>query len=56
MNGSLQANAALLQGLRGGLGQPACNVAVAVPAPYLAQVQALVAGSALCWRAGCLSP
>ena len=47
MNGSLQANAALLQGLRGGLGQPACNVAVAVPAPYLAQVQALVAGSSI---------
>ena len=45
MNGSLQANAALLQGLRGGLGQPACNVAVAVPAPYLAQVQALVSGT-----------
>lgn len=47
MNGGLQANAALLQGLRDGIGQPACNVAVAVPAPYLAQVQALVAGSAI---------
>lgn len=48
MNGSLQANAALLQGLRDGIGQqPACNVAVAVPAPYLAQVQALAAGSAI---------
>jgi len=47
MNGSLQANAALLQGLCDGLGQPACNVAVAVPAPYLAQVQALVAGSSI---------
>ena len=45
MNGSLQANAALLQALRDGLGAPGCGVAVAVPAPYLAQVQALVAGS-----------
>ena len=45
MNGSLQANAALLQALRDGLGAPSCGVAVAVPAPYLAQVQALVAGS-----------
>ena len=45
MNGSLQANAALLQALRDGLGAPDCGVAVAVPAPYLAQVQALVAGS-----------
>ena len=45
MNGSLEANAALLQALREGVGQPACAVAVAVPAPYLAQVQSLVAGS-----------
>ena len=45
MNGSLQANAALLHALRDGLGAPGCGVAVAVPAPYLAQVQALVAGS-----------
>lgn len=47
MNGSLQANAALLQALRDGLGEAACAVAVAVPAPYLAQVQGLVAGSAI---------
>lgn len=47
MNGSLQANAALLQALREGVGSPACDVAVAVPAPYLAQVQALVDGSAI---------
>ncbi|HRO52744.1 MAG TPA: triose-phosphate isomerase [Alicycliphilus sp.] len=45
MNGGLQANAELLQALRDGMGEPACTVAVAVPAPYLAQVQALVAGS-----------
>ena len=45
MNGGLAANEALLTALRSGLGQPGCDVAVAVPAPYLAQVQALTAGS-----------
>ena len=47
MNGGLAANEALLEALRAGLQQqaPACDVAVAVPAPYLAQVQALTAGS-----------
>lgn len=45
MNGSLDANAALLQALREGVGTPACTVAVAVPAPYLAQVQSLAEGS-----------
>ena len=48
MNGSLAANEALVQALAAGLGaQPGCDVAVAVPAPYLAQVQALAAGSPL---------
>jgi triosephosphate isomerase (TIM) len=41
MNGSLAANAALLQALAAGLNTPGCDVAVCVPAPYLAQVQAL---------------
>ncbi|MPM23157.1 Triosephosphate isomerase [bioreactor metagenome] len=46
MNGSLAANAALLSALRDGVGARArCDIAVAVPAPYLAQVQQLVAGS-----------
>ncbi|WP_313071012.1 triose-phosphate isomerase [Melaminivora sp.] len=46
MNGSLAANEALLSALRAGLPQgAACAVAVAVPAPYLAQVQTLVSGS-----------
>ncbi|RQO82044.1 triose-phosphate isomerase [Acidovorax sp. FJL06] len=45
MNGSLTANEALLKALVAGLGDGACDVAVAVPAPYLAQVQALTAGS-----------
>lgn len=49
MNGSLAANQALLTGILEGLAQqpPACQVAVAVPAPYLAQVQQIVAGSAI---------
>lgn len=42
MNGSLAANEALLQALAAGLpARPACAVAVCVPAPYLAQCQAL---------------
>ena len=48
MNGSLAANEALVKALIAGLGaQPGCDVAVAVPAPYLAQVHALAAGSPL---------
>ena len=45
MNGSLVANEALVKALLLGVGAPACEVAVCVPAPYLAQVQSLVAGS-----------
>lgn len=42
MNGSLAANEALLKALAAGLpAQPACAVAVCVPAPYLGQFQAL---------------
>ena len=44
MNGSLAANAALIGELLAGIGQPACDVAVCVPAVYLAQVQLLLAG------------
>ena len=44
MNGSLAANEALLAALAQGLETaPACEIAVCVPAPYLAQVQALKA-------------
>ena len=47
MNGSLAANTALLEALAQGLtNPPACEVAVCVPAPYLAQVQALRAAQA----------
>ena len=45
MNGSLAANEALLKAIVAGLADAACDVAVAVPAPYLAQVQVLTAGS-----------
>lgn len=49
MNGGLAANETLLQALLQGMASAAvqCDVAVAVPAPYLAQVQALVAGSGI---------
>lgn len=48
MNGSLADNEALVRALVAGLvSAVGCDVAVAVPAPYLAQVQALVQGSAL---------
>jgi triosephosphate isomerase len=45
MNGSLAANEALVKALAAGIATPACEVAVCVPAPYLAQVQSLVAGT-----------
>lgn len=45
MNGSLAANELLIKGLLAGVGQPVCNVAVCVPSVYLAQCQALLAGS-----------
>ncbi|XAH22245.1 triose-phosphate isomerase [Xylophilus sp. GW821-FHT01B05] len=45
MNGSLAANAALLDGLLAGVGAGAADVAVCVPAPYLAQVGARLQGA-----------
>ncbi len=45
MNGSLAANQALLKGLLSGLKDPACDIAVCVPAPYLAQCQMLLSTS-----------
>ena len=47
MNGSLAANEALVRALLSGMGDATCTVAVCVPAPYLAQLQALRSGSAL---------
>jgi triosephosphate isomerase (TIM) len=47
MNGNTASNEALVRALIGGMGDAACTVAVCVPAPYLAQVQMLRAGSRL---------
>ncbi len=47
MNGSLASNAALLDALAQGVQAGACDVAVCAPAPYLAQLQAVLAGSAI---------
>ncbi len=51
MNGSTAANAALLDGIKRGLGQPACEVAVCAPAPYLSQCRELLAGTSVQWGA-----
>lgn len=55
MNGGLAANEALLRALRNGIGQAAADVAVCAPAPYLAQLQGLLAGSPIDWGAQDLS-
>lgn len=47
MNGSVAGNEALVKAVVAGMGAPSCAVAVCVPAPYLAQVQSLCAGSPL---------
>src|SRR4051794_25189482 len=49
MNGSLAANAVLLNGITSELGQPVCTVAVCVPAPYFAQCKTLLARSSVAW-------
>jgi len=54
MNGSLRANAALLDALKSGLetaGKSELRVAVCVPFPYLGQVSAALAGGAIAWGA-----
>lgn len=52
MNGSLAANAALLDALKAGFhGDGAVDCAVCAPAPYLAQCQAALAGTAVAWGA-----
>ena len=45
MNGGLTANQTLLKGILSGLKEPACDVAVCVPTPYLAQCQMLLSAS-----------
>src|SRR5690606_35296328 len=49
MNGSLATNAVLLTGIRSGLADVRCDVAVCVPAPYLAQCRDALAGSPARW-------
>lgn len=45
MNGNLASNDALVRELLGGIGQPACDVALCPPGIYVAQLQNLLAGS-----------
>jgi triosephosphate isomerase (TIM) len=49
MNGSRAANATLLAGIKAGLGDAKADTAVCVPAPYLAQCQSELNGSAVAW-------
>lgn len=49
MNASLAANATLLAGIKSELNQPACDVAICAPAPYFAQCQSELTGSAIAW-------
>ena len=55
MHGSLQSNAALLGRLKTGVSGLRCEVAVCAPYPYLAQVQAELAGTPIQWGAQSLS-
>ena len=50
MNGSLRANAALLDAIKAGL-KPSDSVAVCVPFPYLGQVSQSLSGSGIAWGA-----
>jgi len=56
MNGSRTSNAVLLSEIVAGLTASGAASAVCVPAPYLAQCQAQLAGSALGWGAQDVSP
>src|SRR6478609_3618363 len=47
MNGSLAANTELLNGIKSGLDNPRCDIAVCVPAPYLAQCRDQVSNSSI---------
>jgi triosephosphate isomerase len=49
MNGSLAANAALLEDIKAESGRPACAVAVCAPAPYWAQCRDVLGGSPIAW-------
>jgi triosephosphate isomerase len=49
MNGRLAANAALLTGIKSEFGRPPCDVALCVPAPYLAQCKSELADTPVAW-------
>jgi len=51
MHGSLAGNHGLISGLRDGVAGLACDVAVCVPFPYLAQAQAGLGASRVAWGA-----
>ena len=51
MHGSLAENDALLTAVLSGMGDVKADVAVCVPFPYLAQVQAKLSGSSIAWGA-----
>jgi triosephosphate isomerase len=51
MNGNRAVNAELLAGIRAGLDGAVAACAVCAPAPYLAQCEAALAGSAIAWGA-----
>ncbi|MCP5279273.1 MAG: triose-phosphate isomerase [Thiobacillus sp.] len=51
MHGTLAENDALLSGILAGMGGVKADMAVCVPFPYLAQVQAKLSGSAVAWGA-----
>jgi triosephosphate isomerase len=51
MNGSLAANAVLLAEIKSAQMRPSCEMAVCVPAPYLAQCGGELAGSSVAWGA-----
>lgn len=55
MHGSLRQNALLLDRIRHGVAEMGCEVAVFPSFPYLAQVQACLAGSVVAWGAQSLS-
>jgi triosephosphate isomerase len=56
MNGNVSSIKVLTDALLAGLNKPVCDVVVCVPAPYLAQVQAACAGSAMDLGAQDVSP
>jgi triosephosphate isomerase (TIM) len=49
MNGSVAANAVLLDGIRHGANGLAADLAVCVPSPYFAQAQSVLSGSVVAW-------